>query len=428
VAGAWLLSSLLMLTAGGPAPAQTPRPAAPPPQGVVAEILVHGNYVTSDEDVIRLAGLEVGAAVGPDTIAGVAARLRATGRFEHVQVLERFASIADPSRIVVVIIVDEGPVRIAVPDDPDAPLRVVKRRGLRNLMFMPILTFEDGYGATYGARLALADVGGERGRLSFPLTWGGLDRAGAEYDRTFTTGALSRVQAGAALQRQTNPAFREDDSRKRLWGRAERAIRAFRFGADAAWQRVSFAGTHDTVRSIGADAAFDTRLDPVLPRNAVYATASWERLSFASGGPATDRTRLEARGYVGLVGQTALVLRVVREDASRPLPPYLESLLGGWSTLRGFKAGAFVGDTLVLGSVELRVPLTSALSVGKLGVSLFVDTGTAYDKGQHLRDQILQTGIGGSVWVTVAAFHMGVSVAHGRGAGTRVNFGGGVSF
>ena len=110
------------------------------------------------------------------------------------------------------------------------------------------------------------------------------------------------------------------------------------------------------------------------------------------------------------------------------MPPYLRSLLGGWSNLRGFEAGAFTGDTLVAGSAEVRVPLSPVLSDGKLGVSVFVDAGAAYDKGRRLKDADIRTGAGGSVWVTLLAFRMGVSVAHGKGAGTRVNFGGGLSF
>ena len=59
---------------------------------------------------------------------------------------------------------------------------------------------------------------------------------------------------------------------------------------------------------------------------------------------------------------------------------------------------------------------------------MFVDTGTAYDKGAKYRDQTLSTGIGGSVWMTVTGFRMSLAVAHGRGSGTRVNFGGGLTF
>ena len=83
---------------------------------------------------------------------------------------------------------------------------------------------------------------------------------------------------------------------------------------------------------------------------------------------------------------------------------------------------------MVTGSLELRMPLSSPLSVGKLGVSVFVDTGKAYDKGEQFADQPFKTGIGGGVWLTLAAFRMGLSVAHGLGADTRVNFGAGITF
>ena len=159
----------------------------------------------------------------------------------------------------------------------------------------------------------------------------------------------------------------------------------------------------------------------------MYALASWTRLNVSSGSP-IDRTRLEGRGYLGLVGQTVLVLRAQREDASRTEPPYLQSLLGGWSNLRGFKAGSFVGDRLVAGSLELRVPFSSPLSIARLGASVFVDAGTAYRRDQRFGDQPLETGVGGGVWMTASFFRVGVSVARGLGASTRVNFGGGLSF
>ena len=50
------------------------------------------------------------------------------------------------------------------------------------------------------------------------------------------------------------------------------------------------------------------------------------------------------------------MIRADREDANRPLPIYVKSLVGGWSSLRGFTAGAFTGDTAVTGSLEVRVP------------------------------------------------------------------------
>ena len=170
----------------------------------------------------------------------------------------------------------------------------------------------------------------------------------------------------------------------------------------------------------------DTRLDPFLSPNAVYARAAWERLAFDAA--PVNRTSLEALGHLGLVGQSLLVVRALREDSDRPLPANFKPLLGGMSNLRGFEAGHAIGDTLVAGSAEVRVPLTSPLNVGKLGVSAFVDVGTVYDKGERLGDQRFERGVGGAVWITAAVFRLDLSVARGIGAGTRVQFGAGVTF
>jgi hemolysin activation/secretion protein len=131
---------------------------------------------------------------------------------------------------------------------------------------------------------------------------------------------------------------------------------------------------------------------------------------------------------VGLIGQSILAATVGRTHANRSLPPYFQPLLGGWSNLRGFEAGAFAGDTVVAGSLELRVPLSSPLSVGKVGVSLFVDAGATALAGQRIRDQPVHVGLGGGAWLTLTAFRLGVAVARGRDAGTRLNFGAGFGF
>jgi outer membrane protein assembly factor BamA len=417
----------LALAVSGPRP-QTQGPSVDQQaQETIAEVRVHGNHISTDDEILKIAGITIGAPFTATTIADVRKRLRDSGKFDDVDVLKRFASIEDMSKIVVVVIVNEGPVRIDVPEQPDQPIQVLKRRGFRNLMFLPIFEFEDGYSGTFGVRFALVNIGGERGRLSFPLTMGGTRRAGVEYDRTFTRGPLSRVEVGTNIQRRKNPGFDVFDRRERVWVRAERSFWRVRTGVTGMWQHVHFAPLEDTLQSLTADIVLDTRLDPLLPRNAVYAAASWERIEFESGGQA-DRTRVDARGYLGLIGQTVLVARAVREDANRPLPPYLKSLLGGWSSLRGFAAGAFIGDIAVSGSLELRVPLTTPLSVGKIGVSAFIDAGKAYDKGTFFDDVELERGVGGSVWLTAGPLKVSFSVARGLGRGTRVNFGGGLSF
>jgi hypothetical protein len=180
----------------------------------IAAIQVHGNHLTPDDEIVRLSGLTVGQPFVATTIEEVARRLRATGRFDDVEVRKRFASLADPTAIAVVIVVNEGPVSVVRPDDPSQPVRVVRRRGLTSVMVLPLVDAEDGYGLTYGARVSYVGVSGQRGRISAPLTWGGRRQAGLEFERPFSSGPFSRIQVGAAIQEVRNPAFDVDDTRR----------------------------------------------------------------------------------------------------------------------------------------------------------------------------------------------------------------------
>jgi outer membrane protein assembly factor BamA len=426
-----LLALLLVAAiAGGfdravsPDGAESAGTAARPSEALetIAAIQVHGNTLTTDDEVKRLAGVDVGAPFEASTIDAVSERLRATRRFQKVDVLRRFASIEDPTQILLVILVDEGAVRIERTGDPERPTRVVKTRA-RTLMFLPVLNIEDGYGVTYGARFAFPDPLGKGSRIGFPATWGGDKRAAVELEKTFTAAAIDRVSAGASVSRRTNPFFDEDDDRQRAWARAERRFaRWLRGGASAGFQRVTFLGDTTTFGHGGADLTFDTRVDPVLPRNAVFARAGWEHIAGA------NRIDLDGRAYVGLLGQSILSIRGFRTDSDRPLQPFLKALAGGMSTVRGYSAGTEAGDTLVAASAELLVPLTSPLSFGRIGVSAFVDAGTAYDDGQRLKDQDWMRGAGGSVWFSAAVFRLDVAVAHGRGSSTRVHVGANVRF
>jgi hemolysin activation/secretion protein len=210
--------------------------------------------------------------------------------------------------------------------------------------------------------------------------------------------------------------------------RAEREIvRSLRVGGGAGLQHVTFGGLDESFVQAGADVTFDTRLDPVLPRNAVYARASLERLAFSSGGTAV-RTDLEARADVGLVGQSVVELGIRRRASDTPLPAYLKPMLGGQDSLRGFRAGAAIGDTVVNASAELRVPLSSPLSLGRMGVSAFVDAGAAGTAERPISTRRLDKGYGGGVWWSLTALRLSVEVAHGVGAGTRLHVAGGLTF
>jgi outer membrane protein assembly factor BamA len=393
---------------------------------ILTAIQIQGNVASTDAEVRAIAGVEVGAPVGPTLVDDVTARLEASDRFETVEVRKRFASIADPSQIVLVIIVNEGPVRIEFTGDPDNPTRVVRRRNW-HLLFFPVLGSEDGYGFTYGVRVARPDLLGANSRLSFPATWGGDKRVGVEIEKAFAGARLTRVLARGSLSRREHPFFDRDEDRQSGQLRVEHDLwPVVRVGATAGWQRVSFLGAEESFTQAGVDVRFDTRPDPVLPRNAVYVRASWERLGLSGG--AAARTMVDARAYAGVFRQNVVALRALREDSDTPLPLYLKPMLGGMSNLRGFHTGTAIGDTLAAASIELIVPLTSPLSFGRMGVSAFHDMGTVYAKGERLADQQWRRAYGGSVWFTAAFIQLNLAVAHGLHADTRVHFGSTISF
>ena len=61
----------------------------PPATAVVAGITIHGNAATPDDEVRRLAGIRVGMPFEENTLSHVEGQLNGSGRFEHVQVLNR---------------------------------------------------------------------------------------------------------------------------------------------------------------------------------------------------------------------------------------------------------------------------------------------------------------------------------------------------
>lgn len=410
----WLVLAALALTSPYGLVLQTPR---------IAEIQVHGNLVTSDDEIRRLADVQIGAPVDEDTADQIRERLRATKKFERVQVLKRFASITDPSQIVIVIIVDEGPVKITRTNDPDHPYRAVKNRWPR-LMYQPILSRDDRYGTTYGARIALTDVFGKDSRLMMPLAWGGEKQAGLEFDKTDTEGVLSRVRGGLDWTNRAHPVFQETENRVEAWVRAEHWFRPqVRVGVTGGLQRESFAGATDLFPRVGGDVVVDTRVDPAVPRNAVYGRAAVTHLA---GG---QQTELDGRGYVGLVGQLVFGVRAQWTGVSPTVPAYLKPIFGGTANVRGFSAGTTIGDTLTATSAELLLPITSPLHLARLGVSAFTDAG-AISCGAELPgcNQSWRHGYGGSVWVTATVIRLNIAVAHGIGSSTRVHVDGDISF
>ena len=88
----------------------------------ITEIRVHGNHTTPDADVLALSGLAAGADASAQRLRDAERALRETDRFETVEVRRRYLSIADPSQVLVMIVVDEHPAVSALDLTP-GPMR-----------------------------------------------------------------------------------------------------------------------------------------------------------------------------------------------------------------------------------------------------------------------------------------------------------------
>jgi hypothetical protein len=397
-------------------------PAAAQTEERIADVRVHGNHTTPDADVLAISGLAAGDPATAERLQQAEARLRASRRFEGVEVRRRFASIADPTAILVVIVVNEHPGA-----GTGTPIPGPLRRLRLATMWVPILGYADGYGFTYGLRFAFIDPFGPRTRISVPLTWGGERRAGVETERTFERGPLTSATGSVSVYRHVNPHYDVPDLRLEARGRVERVLTPWlRAGAGARTARVEFAGAEARHTAAGADVELDTRLDPSFPRNAVHALVGWEHLSFDGG--SAGRLLGDLRGYAAVHGPTVLALRAQFAHARDALPRSEQPLLGGSGSLRGYRIGHRAGDSMAAVSAELRVPLTSPLTLVRIGAKAFVDAGTTWSSSERLADRAFDRGIGGGVYAGVAAAVLNVDVAWAESGKARGHVGFGVTF
>ena len=386
----------------------------------ITEVRVHGNHTTPDADILQISGLAAGAEPTEARLKDAEQKLRASRRFEGVELRKRYLSITDPSQVLVMIVVDEHPA-VSATDLTPGPLK--KFRAMQ--MWLPILKHEDGYGFTYGARLAFKDSIGDRSRVSVPMTWGGERRIGLDAERSFD-GPISVVRGGVSLYRRVNPHFELPDRRTEARAEADKVFTPWlRAGVGARVADVEFGPDYDARHSAaGFHTVLDTRIDPSFPRNAIHTQIGWERLFFDES---AGRWNTDARGYVGL-GNLVVALRaqLIKADGSLPLAE--QSLLGGSGTVRGYRTGHRAGDNIFASSAELRIPLNSPLTFGRFGLKAFVDAGTAWNTGARWDDEPFDRGIGGGVYMGGGPFIIDLDIAKPRSGNVRAHFGMGVTF
>jgi outer membrane protein assembly factor BamA len=397
-------------------------PATPRSQTeTIAEIRVHGNATIQDEEVIRLAGLTLGAPLAPDALPQIERRLRDSGRFDDVQVHKRYRTL-EMDEVALVLLVHERPGVTPAGKRPPALKRVTSR-----LMFLPILRYDDGYGWTYGARTSAVDLLGLGERLSVPLSWGATRRAALESERTFKSGPLTRVLGSVGISQRENPFYHVDDRRTEVSGRVERRLfRLLILGADAGRTNITFAGSDGDFWTSGADVTLDTRGDPAFPSDAVLFGAGWNRLH--QPGADVDRYRLDGRGYKRVYRQAVIAVHAEYDTASAPLPAYEQWLLGG-DSLRGTRAGTVAGDKRLFGGIELRVPFSSPLSTGRIGFNVFMDAGVDAPYSQRLSDAERHRSAGAGLFIVAPLVRLNLDVARSLdGHSTRLHFGTGFTF
>jgi outer membrane protein assembly factor BamA len=375
----------------------------------VTEMRFHGNYSIPDDEMRRLSGVSVGMSLTDQGIAEIKQRLMRTRRFEWVEVTRRYRSLTSQDQVILVITVRERPPASS------------------KFMFMPILSGSDEYGLSYGGRITALNLLGAKERISFPLTWGGVRRAAAEAHFGLGTPVLDSFTAGAAISRKENPFFDIGDFRREVWAGVGRRFKILEVTWRTGWNWVDFGAMDDSFVSHGADIVLDTRQDENLPRDAVYAGTGWERMSLRDG-PHFNRYKLDLRGYKGLFGQTILAAQVFYHRSDGRLPDYQRPFLGGASTVRGYKPGAFIGDNLFLTSLELRMPLTSPMRIYHAGVDVFFDSGAVYEHGRKLADTQFRNGAGFGFFFLIAGFGIKVDIAHNLHDNARVHFSTGFRF
>lgn len=395
------LAAGLALLLCAPASAQSPV--------VIAEILVHGNHSTPDADVLAISGLAVGGPATDEALAAARAKLDTSGRFASADVRRMLRSIDVPDDFLVRVFVEERPG--VAPDrlTPGWASRVLSQR-----LWVPVLRYDEGYGATYGVQAALEGVFGGTSQLSIPATWGGERRIGAEGSRTFDSRIVTRVAAAVDRVRTEHPAFDRVEDRTRISGRLERAIgQSFRVGGEVAHDRVTFAGVRNDVDRLTADVLLDTRTDPAFPRNAVWGRAAVERLDVATG--VRRRLRTDASGALGLPFAATLTARAFLTSSDGALPLYEQTMIGGGLATRGYRRGYRIDDNAAGASLTLARAFGSPVQVVRHGVRVFVDWAAVYAAGTKLADASFDRGAGLGWFANLMALNAYVDVGRANG-------------
>ena len=157
-------------------------------QQQVQMVRVMGNYNNTDDEIVQLSGLKPGDEWNVATKEEVRKKLLQSGKFRRVEILERTRSTAPGSPIHIIINVEE------------------KEELYSKLVYIPLVSYSEDYGWSYGAQVAVDDLFGFNEFITIPLQWGGQKKIAANLISTDVPG-INKISASATWLKRKNPFF-----------------------------------------------------------------------------------------------------------------------------------------------------------------------------------------------------------------------------
>lgn len=189
-----------------------------------------------------------------------------------------------------------------------------------------------------------------------------------------------------------------------------------RSGEDFAdWRSANFGLT----RSVILAHVTDTRDNVFSPTSGARVSLSAEVAGFG-GDFKFQKYTIDDTVYKKIGRNQVLALRLGYGHSTSALPESAQYRIGGQNTLRGYRDDQFRGNSMVMGTVEIRFPV-----VNKIQGAIFTDFGGAWDNGWGPKNMKASVGFGLSVQTPVGPIR--VDVGHGS-QGNRVHFTVGTSF
>ena len=182
------------------------------------------------------------------------------------------------------------------------------------------------------------------------------------------------------------------------------------------------ADSNATIGALAVNLILDGRDEADNPRQGYLGSLIYEKAgSFLGGDRSFSQYQADLREYIGLTTRPKgpiLAMRLLggtTDGGNIPLSEYF--WLGGYELLRGYDLYSLYGTSMVLGSVELRAPISD----GMQGV-VFVDAGNVYRSDYDSGG--LKTGVGLGLRFLTPIGPIRLDVAHGQsGVQTYVSLG-----